>query len=218
MHKALKIFLIIIASVAAALITLHISVVGICWGLDIFKIKDLADFIGWDNIEYVTANDTGIKLILQHSAYYNIDNAKELSDTEKIFAHLEEINNFIKENEHYKDKKITIQYGERLHDLIGLSNVLSFANHSLTGRENELYEGFYSVMCEMGNGIGFENFNEAPRNNVQEIAYMNYFLPTDIQAIENLTKLEYVYFREDLDEEIYNELCTYAPWCEIEVR
>lgn len=68
MCKAIKIGLIICSFISVTLIILHISVIGICWGLDIFKIKDLADFIGWDNIEYVTANDTYINLILHSSS------------------------------------------------------------------------------------------------------------------------------------------------------
>lgn len=218
MNKALKIFLIIIASVTAVLITIHISVVGICWGLDIFKIKDLADFIGWDNIEYVTANDTYINLILHSSSYDSIENKNNLSETERVLNYLERINSYINSNDHYKKMKVKIQYGERLRNAIGLSNVVTFANYSLSGKNEERYDGFYSIMWEDGIPIEFGFFHVSPWNNMREITFWNYFAPENPEEIKNLTKLDYLYFHEKLDEEIYNELCTYAPWCEIEVR
>ena len=219
MNKTIKNISIIIGYVMVVLIILHVSVVSICWGFDIFKIRDLAGFIGWDKIEYVTSDDNGFKLILSYSSYNEIENANEMSETERIFAHLEGINSYINSNDRYKNMKITIQYGERMkEDVVGLSHTLSFANHSLGKRGQERYDGFYSVMCEMGNGIGFEFFQEEPWNNIREIIYTSYFLPTDTQAIQNLTKLDYVCFFEQLDGKIYNELCNYAPWCKIEVR
>lgn len=201
----------------AALIVLHVSVVGICWGLDIFKIRDLADFIGWDNIEYVTVTDTHIDLQLEASTYINAENPQQLSETEKLFAYLEKLNNYINGNNNYKNKKVHIQYGgERPHGIIGLSNIISFRNYS--SRSKERYDGFYSVICEMGQDIDFAEFNIPYWNNVREIEYWAYYVPENPETIKNLKKLEYVYFHEDIDDDIYNELCRYAPWCEIRSR
>ncbi len=214
----LKITLTVLISAAIVTGTVYFSVVGICWGLDIFKIKDLADFIGWDNIEYVTAGNTHLELILSFSSYDTVENADKLSETEKTLAYLEEINSYINNNDHYKKMKVRIQFGERHKDLIGLSNVVSFANYSLADRDEERYDGFYSMMWERGISVDFDSFYTAPWENIREIEFWNYFVPEDPKAIEKLKNLQYVYFHEELDESVYNELCRYAPWCEIECR
>ena len=216
--KIIKITLTILIVATVIICTVYFSVVGICWGFDIFKVKDLADFIGWDNIEYVTAGNTHIELILRFSSCDTVENADKLSYTEKTLAYLEEINSYINSNDRYKKKKVRIQFGERHKELIGLSNVVSFANYSLADRDEERYDGFYSMMWERGISVDFDTFYTAPWDNIREIEFWNYFVPEDTKAIEKLENLKYLYFHEDLDESVYNELRRYAPWCEIKYR
>ncbi len=216
--KILKITLTILIVATVVTGTVYFSVVGICWGLDIFKVKDLADFIGWDNIEYVTAGNTQLELILKYPERDITQGIESLGGIEKEFAQIEEINSYINSNDRYKKMKVRIQYGERLNDLIGLSNVVSFANYSLADRDEERYDGFYSMMWERGISVDFDSFHTAPWDNMREIEFWNYFVPEDPSTIEKLKNLQYVYFHEELDESVYNELCRYAPWCEIECR
>ena len=206
-----------------------ITITNLRWG-DIWEIRDLANLIGWANINHVICAENCIDLELDCSSYQ-----QNLSEVEKIEclknpikyiqSHLEKINCFLNNNEYYKDKKVTVQYGSRPDDGgIGRNPVITFRNFSFNYQMNyksdfkvktERYDGFYAMFLDGGYTVDLDDFSQSPWNNMKELIFYNYYLPDNPKAIENLTSLEYLCFNEIIDDESYNELCKYAPWCEI---
>ena len=210
----------IISAVAVALVILSgiiLSCIEIGCGLDIFKIGDLADFIGRQHIEHVTIDSNHIYLKLKQSALFNADKQKYY-DIEYSITKIKELNAYINSNERYKGMRIKVQFGERYDRNNFIEATITVANYSLTGKSDELYEGLYSVKLlnyPMPNDSDY--IKDKFWKDAREIQYINSSFLTDIDPLKDLTKLEYLYYETlHYEEEMYAILKEYLPQCEIE--
>lgn len=221
--------LILICSAVVVICTAVVGIIYARWG-DIWQVRDLAEIIGWENINHVICTQDGIDLELNYTSY-----KQNLSDTEKeectqnplkyILAHLEIISDYLNSNGNYNGRKFTVQYGNRPDDSgIGRNPVITFRNFSFNYQvnyssgyilKNEVYDGFYAMLLDGGYAIDFDDFSEAPWNNMREMIFYSYSLPDNPEEITNLTALEFVYFRVHIGNDECERLRAYAPWCDI---
>ena len=189
----------IISAVAVALVILSgiiLSCIEIGCGLDIFKIGDLADFIGRQHIEHVTIDSNHIDLKLKQSALFNADKQKYY-DIEYSITKIKELNAYINSNERYKGMRIKVQYGERYEPkklFDDTKMAITVANYSLAGKSDELYDGLYSVkFFYYHTGYDFDYITDEFWKDVRELQYINSNFPDDVEPLRALTKLEYLY-------------------------
>lgn len=208
----------IISTVAVALVILSgviLSFIEISCGLDIFKISDLAGYIGYHNIDHVTVDGDYIDIKLKESVLldgnYGVD-----GDIDKI----KKLNAYINSNERYKGMRIKVQYGERYEPKKPFDDTkmaITVANYSLAGKSDELYDGLYSVeFFYYPTGYDFDYITDEFWKDVRELQYINSNFPDDVEPLSALTKLEYLYFERWQYEETSELLKEYLPRCEIE--
>lgn len=205
----------IISTVAVALVILSgviLSFIEISCGLDIFKISDLAEYIGYHNIDHVTVDGDYIDIKLKESVLLDGDYGVA-GDIDKI----KKLNAYINSNERYNGMRIKVQFGER-HDINGfIEAAITVANYSLTGKSDELYDGLYSVkFFYYPAGYDFDYITDEFWKDVRELQYINSDFPDDVEPLRALTKLEYLYFERWHYEETSELLKEYLPRCEIE--
>ena len=208
----------IISTVAVALVILSgviLSFIEISCGLDIFKISDLAEYIGYEHIARVTVDGDYVNIKLKQSSLLDGDEYDVKKDIEKI----KKLSTYINSNERYKEMRIKIQYGEDGYDaeMFSYKPVITVANYSLAGKSEERYDGLYSVKffyypMPADTSYIIDDFLK----DVRELQYINTIFPNNVEPLKAFTRLEYLYFEKWNYEETHALLKEYLPRCEIE--
>ncbi|MBE6880898.1 MAG: hypothetical protein E7490_08725 [Ruminococcaceae bacterium] len=209
----------IISAVAIALVILLgviLSCIEIICGLDIFRISDLANFIGWEHIEHVTIEDNHIDIILKSTVV-----PKEIThtgySTEDGLIHINKLSSYIENNERYKDMKIRIQYNYAE----DIRPIFVVANYSLSRRSEKHYDGLHSVRFYFCGDYDFEILTAESCKDIREVYLVNSYYPENVEAIQHLKNLEYLCFEDDETDSykirLRNEMQKYAPLCHIEL-
>lgn len=185
-------------------------------GLDIFRISDLANFIGWEHIEHVTIEDNHIDIILKSTVV-----SKEIThtsySTEDGLIHINKLSSYIENNERYKDMKIRIQYNHAK----DVRPIFVVANYSLSRRNEKHYDGLHSVRFYFCGDYDFEILTAESCKDIREVYLVNSYHPENVEAIQHLKNLEYLCFEDDETNSykirLRNEMQKYAPLCHIEL-
>ncbi len=184
-------------------------------GLDIFRISDLANFIGREHIEHVTIEDDHIDIILKPTAVHKEENEIGISH-KNILVHADRLSSYINGNERYKDMKIRVRYNHEIYD----QPLLIAANYSLSGRNEERYDGLHSVRFFYCGGYNFEILTAESCKDIREV-YLDVHFPENTEAIQHLTNLEYLCLKCDeigsSEKALRSDLKKYAHWCTIEL-
>lgn len=208
----------IISAVAIALVILLgviLSCIEIICGLDIFRISDLAEHIGYHHIDRVTVDGDYIDIKFKQSLLE--DNNQGEYAIEKDMYKIKELNAYINSNERYKNMRIKIQFGEGDIENFSGGPVITVANYSLTGKSEERYDGLYSVkFFYYPMSIYSDYITDDFWKDVRELQYINTDFPNNVESLKALTKLEYLYFEMFYYEETRDLLKEYLPSCEIE--